>query len=302
MDNTLTFLETLFPEVPKGFRIKMTHLGKRATERYAFSPKQVVSYVSPAMYKVNTYVGIIPTSSSNTLIPNWNVVWVDIDNYKHGADSLTKTNVPPSMVINSGRGVHMYWLLVEHISLHEIEDLNKRLIYNYNGDHQCWNRERILRLVGTTNRRHGEDDTYCDLISCEGHVYSYSEMIRQHPTPAKRLERRKNSNDEDYSCYEGTIDKLPDYWKNLMREGGHSPHAKRINWIWKGDGSIDRSKLIFSLLKTAKEYRVPPADIWALYQTQAPVAFEKLFDLKDDEAERYIYYVYSKIEVKNNAR
>jgi len=74
--------------------------------------------------------------------------WVD-------ADSLDNPLcvIPPSIVVHSGHGFHLYWLLDEPCtSVETIEKANKSLANDVTtGDISCWNVNRILRVPGTLN-------------------------------------------------------------------------------------------------------------------------------------------------------
>ncbi len=296
MDNTLTFLTALFPTVPKGYKIKITHLGSRPVEFYAFNAEQVLSYLSTPKYQVNTYVGIVPTNKDRQYAPKWNVAWVDIDGYKQGVGKLPDFSIPPSMLVSSGRGVHAYWFLNEHIPLHEIELLNKKLMLSYGGDH-CWNKERILRIVGTINRREGSSDSLCELLDASGPTYTQEQLNSSHNVSKEALSKFSHVDDGLYEDVGTTVADMPVYWKDIVFNGQASLHVPQISWVMRGDGTVDRSKLIFSVIKTAKEHRLTPDALWELYESEAPLVFEKLFNMSDEMAKRYIYNVYKRVEV-----
>jgi len=68
--------------------------------------------------------------------------------------------VPPSIVVNSGGGLHLYWLLKEPLPAQEyrerIEALNRKLASVLAGDLQATDVCRLMRLPGTTNSKHGD--------------------------------------------------------------------------------------------------------------------------------------------------
>lgn len=75
-------------------------------------------------------------------------LWSDADYAKKPRFTL-----PPSLVVHSGHGWHMYWFLHEPLTdNNEIERLNKLLMEDIDGDH-CWNVNRFLRVPWTTNTK-----------------------------------------------------------------------------------------------------------------------------------------------------
>jgi hypothetical protein len=78
-------------------------------------------------------------------------LWVDVDNKQPPLCTL-----PPSLVVSSGGGWHLYWLMKNPIfGVSEIERLNKILIGDVpNGDPACFNANRILRIPGSVNTKY----------------------------------------------------------------------------------------------------------------------------------------------------
>lgn len=90
-------------------------------------------------------------------------LWADIDTVNQGWDTeaclqaLHQLDGPlsPSILVESGGGIHAYWLLSEPVEDHEaIEELNKRLAQIVGGDN-THNIDRVMRLPGTWNSKRG---------------------------------------------------------------------------------------------------------------------------------------------------
>jgi hypothetical protein len=68
--------------------------------------------------------------------------------------------IPPSIVVFSGGGLHLYWLLKEPLPAQEyrerLEALNKQLAAVLAGDGSATDVCRLMRLPGTTNSKHGD--------------------------------------------------------------------------------------------------------------------------------------------------
>jgi hypothetical protein len=102
-------------------------------------------------------------------------VWVDLDNIslEGAADRWQGINMPPTMAVNSGHGIHAYWKLVNPVPVTDpadrshVEAIVKAFAKVLGGDatHDC---SRLLRLAGTWNvkdRRNGVSPTPCTLVS-----------------------------------------------------------------------------------------------------------------------------------------
>lgn len=94
-------------------------------------------------------------------------VWVDIDCRKLGVGgasairALDTCPYPPSIVVNSGNGLHAYWILREPVHVEEIDGeaerrlvaVMRQLVGVFAGDRACCELARILRLPGTHNSK-----------------------------------------------------------------------------------------------------------------------------------------------------
>lgn len=92
-------------------------------------------------------------------------LWVDIDCAKQGIAHEQATSAlaylphPPTIVVNSGGGLHAYWVLEEPVDLtqpaarDQVEMTLRRLALILAGDMACAEVARILRLPGTHNTK-----------------------------------------------------------------------------------------------------------------------------------------------------
>jgi len=122
-------------------------------------------------------------------------LWVDVDCAKQGiagADAIAALNYlphPPTLIINSGGGLHAYWMLEEpqNISPGEkacdiVEACLRQLAHVLAGDMQCAELARILRLPGTMNSKESTraindgEPALCEVISDTGQVYDFETL------------------------------------------------------------------------------------------------------------------------------
>jgi hypothetical protein len=116
-------------------------------------------------------------------------LWADIDFKDHPAltpaeidEHIAQMRYPPTIVVNSGHGRHLYW------ALHEPEDLTtpegrRRVIEalqaacrHVAGDPSVCDVTRLMRLPGSHNRKNG-DCIPVEMRSCTGHEYDLDELV-----------------------------------------------------------------------------------------------------------------------------
>ena len=107
--------------------------------------------------------------------------------------------IPPSIVVFSGGGLHLYWLLKEPLPAQQyrerIEALNRKLASVLAGDLQATDVCRLMRLPGTTNSKHGdvrkvrierlEPDRRYDFDELEETVAGWRPLLTAKEAPAK---------------------------------------------------------------------------------------------------------------------
>lgn len=107
----------------------------------------------------DVYMGVLRRRSShgtsdNTFDPR--VLWADID-FKNGdrtLDQILAFPIPPSIIVDSGYGYHLYWLLREAVKYPDARAAMKGIAKTLGGDH-TYDAARVLRLPGTHNHKHG---------------------------------------------------------------------------------------------------------------------------------------------------
>lgn len=100
------------------------------------------------------------------------MAWVD-------ADDLAKPTptFPPTMVVLSGHGYHLYYALKETADPAIIEELNQVLIADIpTADKACWNSNRLLRIPGSLNVKNDKPVAKCELLSTNNVSYSVADL------------------------------------------------------------------------------------------------------------------------------
>lgn len=104
-------------------------------------------------------------------------VWADFDGVASAEvlRTCSAINLAPSIVVESGHGVHAYWLLEEPFDVHTSEERNRfesmlRRFYRSVGADSTCDVTRLLRLPGFRNNknlRNGAAAQECSLLLCE---------------------------------------------------------------------------------------------------------------------------------------
>jgi hypothetical protein len=89
------------------------------------------------------------------------MLWVDADDPSRPVPTL-----PPTAVVMSGHGYHLYWQLAEPLlDVSYIEKLNKLLAVDIpTADKSCWNANRILRVPMTSNMKDPSEPITVELV------------------------------------------------------------------------------------------------------------------------------------------
>lgn len=138
------------------------------------------------------------------------VLWADVDHTRH----LPECAFKPSMIVDSGHGYHLYWLLEKPVkSTKQIEKLNGIIRDTMQSD-SVQNANRILRVPGTTNNKHLKDD--------QG---QYDAPV---PVELKRHEPTIVYRSEDFL----TLKKMTKRTKHIVRTGDSRNFESRSERDW----------------------------------------------------------------------
>lgn len=148
----------------------------------------------------NIYIGVHPRTARFTdRVETIRCVWADIDGELPEVivPRLPPVLPPPSMVVASGTGTHLYWMLSDSldVSLPQVrrrfEQMLQQLYADIGGD--CiQNIDRLLRLPGFQNQkdaRNGRTSMPCMLTSSNESTYSVSAFDPWWPNQVEKHSR-----------------------------------------------------------------------------------------------------------------
>lgn len=129
------------------------------------------------------YFGVLPrdyaSGKAEDCVRNVGVLWADIDNKAVGGTHLAALmrvgalNLTPSIIVDSGNGIHAYWLLRQLYPFVQVQPLLKGLQSAIGSDH-VHDAPRVLRLPGTRNHK----DCYHDAQEASELPYSHCKSVR----------------------------------------------------------------------------------------------------------------------------
>ena len=238
--------------------------------------------------RANVYFGVCPRphrgASLDSQIKTVRCLWCDIDDVTV-EDALGRwetAEVPqPSIFVNSGRGVHGYWLLDRDVqALEELASIAVLLpnFYRSFGGDRVQNLSRILRPPGTVNckdRRNGRPVRRCTLVACHPELRYPLEVFSRWVEPASQQPNREGSQlIEHTSVRPRGCDsaEIPEIIHNLNRP------------------SRDRSRRDFAVVCDLLRHGLTAEEIWPLVANSSKFASNgrTYFDVTITNAERAV--------------
>ena len=155
-----SYLEALFgstqhgPLVEVRFRVP-SGMGRRFHSVSRLD--RIVDSIETLSEHTEVFVGVLPRrrrrGSGTDVIADGRVVWADCD-CSDSVAALRAFRPSPAMVVaSSEQNRHAYWLLTAPVTVVAIEQMNRRIALALGADVRCSDRARILRPVGSVNRK-----------------------------------------------------------------------------------------------------------------------------------------------------
>lgn len=175
-------------------------------------------------------------------------LWVDLDAYGNVFEAVAKLQAmdkPPSMIVNSGNGLHAYWQLAEFTTdLDGVKARNLGLIVALNDGQKdgiadsCYDLARILRLPGTYNIKNPEQPKQCTIIDYKPErVYKLTDFTPAEYTDNAMLVWDSIPLPGDF------LESIRERDKKLVNRITTIENARKVDGIpLKPNGDIDRSR------------------------------------------------------------
>jgi hypothetical protein len=179
----------------EGFR-ELRALPSRARAFVGLGDDAAATRFAAAHASENVYVAVATrkdaTSGMLTNCRHLGALFVDID-FKSATEAnarsrLARFALPPSAIVHSGGGIHVYWLLREPMALPGetlfAGALLRRLAHAFGGDRAAAEPARVLRLPGTLNQKYTPARTVTLEFLDAARRYNPSELDELLPEPA----------------------------------------------------------------------------------------------------------------------
>lgn len=191
MSDTRMFAEVLFGDLRDEEYIEVRFIPPKDQDRPIKQSwhKDIDSAIEAALKPppgYDSYVGVCPRiqgGGSTKDVTRVQAIWADIDSYKEAGrtaedvtEQLKKLASPPTMIVGSGGGLHVYWLLEEECQKKPAKRMMQRIAQTLNGDRATSDPARVLRWPGTANRKE-ETPRMVKLITVNyGNRYTFTDL------------------------------------------------------------------------------------------------------------------------------
>jgi len=176
---TIEFLSAFFRDTEQAVELRALRNNGGATQQlFTRNPDEVVAYCQHYDgLGWGLYFGLATRDSLNLGGKRENLrelpcLWAEIDIHKFGMSVeqavaiLLSCPLPPSLIVSSGRGLHVYWLLSPPLSVTaapfgedaekiRVELVTRSFVRIFHGDQNAVDVTRVLRLPGTHNTKEG---------------------------------------------------------------------------------------------------------------------------------------------------
>lgn len=175
--------------------IEFREISSRGEAVAVFKTSKELSQYEPPQDK-NVYVGMFTRakrSGKATNCVSTNVLWADYDraSLEEVKRAIEQANMPaPSIYVNSGYGVHAYWILNERIG-HEAQLVVKAIAEATGADTKATDIARIMRLPGTNNVKNG-DCKPCRVLEISHRTHDINEIKNAVQVKYKASKGRSN--------------------------------------------------------------------------------------------------------------
>tara|TARA_Y100001973_G_scaffold95377_1_gene148674 strand:- start:3594 stop:5870 length:2277 start_codon:yes stop_codon:yes gene_type:complete len=160
-----------------------------STDEFVEKVEHVIDYCR--RQRLGCFVGVLNRSEKGrgdaSSVDSGNVIWTDIDDKDHGGSRdavwslVNGLAIPPSVIVESGGGLHLYYWIDEETPADQIAELNERLAKCCGGD-SCHDKARILRLPCSYHQKDSTNVKFVRFLKMDTDLeYSIEELLKVFP-------------------------------------------------------------------------------------------------------------------------
>lgn len=191
--------------------------------------------------------------------------FIDCDEVEIDFESLP---LQPSIVVQSGRGAHAYWLLERGESLGRFREVQRALAYKFGSDMKVCDLPRVMRVPGFYHQKK-DPSLMVELVYCEvSHIYTIDELfegldLEDPPEPAHTKsptykDRKVTAVYPDITPEE-KIRRCQGFIDSIVATQGSGGHADTLQACRAGhDFDVDDATFWQMLLKWNQTNALPP--------------------------------------------
>lgn len=293
------YLNLLYGPDFKGFTVEVRswdpgQVAISPQTKYFKDPDSIIEYVEKIKEKRQIFLGVCPRrvgirkSAKKTDVAFATCLWTDIDvkdmsyfkSKSDVIDFLNQFELPPTMIVDSGKGLHAYWKLKNPVLFKDDETRNEFTIRNAGISSAChgeaFDIPRILRMPGSIHLKNSDDPSPVKVIHLvPTELYEYEDFKKFDNIGAKHAKVSPTIvfDDMDVSLDTLNIDKE---LLKLITSGDISNFEKE-----------KRSGRDYYIVSRLLELGIGPSAILSIYK-QNPAGCGDKFEEKGEHAVSYL--------------
>ncbi len=180
------FLQALFSDLGDGFiEVRAFRQNQKTKQLFYASIDEVVAdevKLGQIAQDLDVYFGVCTRQKKEgdkSSVRNVPVLWVDMDgkDFAGGKEEtlarIKSFSIAPTIVVETGNGYHLYWLLVEPVTIQSeadiirVESFLRGIAKALNADIKAAEIARVLRLPGTLNHKDPNDLKPVIVLECD---------------------------------------------------------------------------------------------------------------------------------------
>ncbi len=255
------FIKNLFSGLKGYIEIREIADGQAKT-KYFKSAKELINTYDPSIDK-NIYIGMMTRDKKRGKLQDTlktRALWLDFDDvesYIQVEYILNMNKLPqPSIVVNSGHGYHVYYIL-DKAAGREIEPIIKKLAYTTGADGKATDLARIMRVPGTLNVKDPYNPVKCEVMSMSKNTFNLDELAAALGVEAKAKEQPQREPEQAAEAfnidYQGIISKVK---KPCIKSMLHGVEEGERNWLLGRITKYLKNDLAISKKQAKKVVRV----------------------------------------------